>query len=281
MDFVTCLRGMVGEFDRIQRNSVLSWLNLSPDIRVLIYGVEEEGVDDFVQELQAEYGDRVSGVLSHNLRDEKGILLVNEVWNDAWSRAESEYFVWTTADVIYLQDFIKSIELCSEAFQEFMMVGRKTNIPTEFKLFFSDSWQDGIRRVAQVDGKGHAAGVEYFVCKFDKNYLQDMPPFQIGRLRYDNWMMWKPIATGIPTVDSTDYNLVIHQHHSWKPIEKHETAKNRGLVTKDQMSNTFSSTFRIDPEGRILTNHSPEAKEAEKSEIERATRKYGTDLVNR
>ena len=43
----------------------------------------------------------------------------------------------------------------------------------------------------------------------------DMPPLIVGHCYWDNWMIWKALAEGMPVIDGTLFMTPVHQNHGY------------------------------------------------------------------
>jgi hypothetical protein len=67
-----------------------------------------------------------------------------------------------------------------------------------------------------VRARGHRRSeinIDWFV--FPTGQLSEVPPFAIGRLWYDNWILWDASNRDIPLIDATPFVPLIHQRHDY------------------------------------------------------------------
>jgi hypothetical protein len=82
----------------------------------------------------------------------------------------------------------------------------------EEPIEFNADWGMHLREEALRAGRLQFPGaVDYFV--FTRGMYQDLPPFVIGRVYWDHWLVWKARSTSIPVVDASADVLAIHQNH--------------------------------------------------------------------
>ena len=55
--------------------------------------------------------------------------------------------------------------------------------------------------------------VDYFA--FSRGLYQDVPPFAVGRVHWDHWLVWKARSMRVPVVDASADVLAIHQAHDY------------------------------------------------------------------
>jgi hypothetical protein len=57
--------------------------------------------------------------------------------------------------------------------------------------------------------------IDYFV--FTRGlYGPDIPPLVIGRVFWDNWLLWKARNSGAPVVDASEAVIAVHQNHDYR-----------------------------------------------------------------
>ena len=74
------------------------------------------------------------------------------------------------------------------------MVGNRWNVDITSPLVFDQpDWEENLRALVLHEGYRLARGwIDYFV--FSRGaYGPDLPPFVIGRVYWDNWLIWKAL----------------------------------------------------------------------------------------
>ena len=207
-----------GHIGTIQRNAIQSWLQLSPPCEVILCGN-----DPGVAEAAAEYGVRH---LPQVARNAYGTPLLDSAFELAQQVARERLIVYVNADIIFLSDLIASVRRVTA--QRFLMVGQRwdldVNAPIDFK---SDHWEQTLRRQTSSRGVLHPpAGSDYFI--FPKGMMGEIPAFVVGRPGWDNWFIYRARALGIPVIDATGANTVIHQNHDYSHLQEDATVSNGG-----------------------------------------------------
>lgn len=80
--------------------------------------------------------------------------------------------------------------------------------------FDNKDWESFLRR--QVLRNGRRRGpewIDYFV--FSRGLYRDVPPFVVGRVFWDNWLVWKALASSFPVIDASVHILAVHQNHDY------------------------------------------------------------------
>jgi hypothetical protein len=95
------------------------------------------------------------------------------------------------------------------------MVGRRwdTDIANHWDFSPAD-WEQSLRQiVAASGGQRSCTFIDYFV--FTKELFQDAPPLVIGRVWWDNWLIWKARSEKATVVDATRSVTAVHQNHDY------------------------------------------------------------------
>lgn len=197
-------KAFTGEIGRIQRNALTSWLALDPPPEVILLG-DDAGTAEVAQEFGVKH-------LPDIQRNAYGTPLMNSMFAAAQAVGQGSLFVYINADIVLLQDFIDSVQ--QVPFQRFLLTGQRWNVDFEGVLQAGADWEPHLRdRVAQAGKLAGPQATDYFV--FSRDTLTEIPPFAIGRLCFDNWMLYKALNLNIPLIDATDSVTAIHQNHDY------------------------------------------------------------------
>jgi len=96
------------------------------------------------------------------------------------------------------------------------MVGRRWDIDVLEPLNSSElGWASRFRSFAMQTGQQRSGGwIDYFA--FSRGlYLEKLPAFVIGRVFWDQWLVWKARSAGVPVVDASAAVVAIHQNHDY------------------------------------------------------------------
>jgi hypothetical protein len=180
------------------------------------------------------------------------------------------------ADIIFMDDFIPSIQSTMEIFKAFLIVGNRYDLWIEEELQMKGEWIEELRRSVHESGSLHPPmGSDYFI--FAKGQFADMPPFAIGRAGWDNWMMYKARFEGVPVVDASRRITAIHQDHDYahlpggEPHYRHPES-NRNI----ELAGGYETMFRLRDANWILTPGELRQKRANEWEW---PRKIEADLI--
>jgi hypothetical protein len=207
LTFFTTAKPFVGHTGVIQRNALKSWMLVHPDAEVILFG-DDEGSAEVAKELGIRHE-------SHTEKNEAGSNRMDYMFARAQAIARHDVLCYSNCDIIFLQDFCSALRGVLAAHKEFLMVGRRWD--TEIKQsweFEHPDWQERLRDFALQTGKQRTPDwIDYFV--FSRGLFADLPPLVVGRVFWDNWMVWKALEMGKPVVDATRAVLAVHQNHDY------------------------------------------------------------------
>jgi hypothetical protein len=268
-----CPKPFTGHFDVIQRNSIKSWLHLKPKPEILLLG-NDEGVAEVCKELGLIHIPEIE-------KNEYGTPLVSSVFSIGQERASYPTVCYINSDIILMCDFIRAAETVTEKMTKFLFLGQRWDLDVRGMLDFDTvAWEGHIKSLLKQDGVLHAqTGIDFFA--FPKGMYTNIPPFAIGRLAWDNWLVWRARKDGIPVIDVTKAVKIVHQNHDYsssainkltireikpgnyrKSSDKKivifdgnvvelgpEAQRNYALVRPEQNLNIWAATWVIDPRG--------------------------------
>lgn len=193
----------------IQRNAILSWLNLGPRVEVILLG-EEDGLAEFAAEHSIRH---IAGVE----RTPAGTPLVSAMFALARQHSTSPLLASVNADILLMPDFVEAASAAAQRAENFLMVGQRYDLEVRDPLEYSAGWPERLRERALTQGKLHrASGSDYFI--FPRGCFADMPAFAIGRAGWDNWMIYAGRRSGWPVIDGTPSIMIVHQNHDYSHL---------------------------------------------------------------
>jgi hypothetical protein len=198
-------RGHIGV---IQRNALKSWTLLHRDVEIILFG-DDEGA----AEVCAEYG------LHHEChveRNEHGTKRLDYMFDRAQEIARHDILCYSNCDIILMADFCSAVQKVVAERPQFLMVGRRWDTDIVEPINFSmGDWQTGVIRKALAANQQQTEWyIDYFA--FSRGlYLRKIPPLVIGRVFWDNWLIWCATALGIPVVDASSVVRAVHQNHDY------------------------------------------------------------------
>jgi hypothetical protein len=195
-----------GHVGVIQRNALESWVRIAE--AVILFG-DEQGIADAARELGARHVPEVA-------RNRFGSPLLDGVFGQAQVSCTTPWLVYANADIILREDFRRAISVLPR--QPCLLAGRRWNLDvTEPIDFDRPDWSEALERRAEREGvQGDPVWLDYFA--FRPGTLGEIPPFAVGRPRWDTWLLAHARATGLLLVDASPSVVVIHQNHDYSHV---------------------------------------------------------------
>jgi hypothetical protein len=196
-----------GHIGVIQRNAIGSWTRLNPRPEVILFGTESG-----TAEVSAEFGLRHIPNVKCN---EWGTPLVSDLFAQAEALTTGPALCYVNSDIILLDDFMEAITRIRSWGDQFLMVGRRTDVDIKVAIEFQRAdWAEQVRTQAKQEGRLQIArSIDYFA--FSRGLYAAMPPLAIGRFWWDNWLLWKARSLGAKVIDASKAVLVVHQNHDY------------------------------------------------------------------
>lgn len=208
LTFFSTAKPFRGHSGIIQRNALKSWTLLRPDVEVILFG-DEEGAAQTAEELGLRHEPRVE-------RNEFGTKRLDTMFRRAQVIARHELLCYINCDILLMQDFRNAVQRVRAAHEQFLMVGRRWDVEIGEPLNFeSKDWEANLRRrVSQEARRRTPDWIDYFV--FTRGvYETKLPPFVVGRICWDNWLVWRALDAKLPVVDSSGAVWAVHQNHDY------------------------------------------------------------------
>jgi hypothetical protein len=196
-----------GHIGVIQRNAIASWIRMNPTPEVILFGA-----DAGTAEVAAEFGLRHLPSVKCN---QWGTPLVSDLFAQAEALGTGATLCYVNADIVLFDDFAEAVSRVTEWSDNFLMVGRRTDLDVKEAIDFRQSdWAKHIADRAQREGKLQIArSIDYFA--FSRGLYPPMPPLAIGRFWWDNWLLWKARSLQAKVVDASKVVLAVHQNHDY------------------------------------------------------------------
>jgi hypothetical protein len=232
----------------IQRNAIKSWTCLLPGSEIFLIG-DDVGVAEVVQEFGVQH-------LPNVKKNEFGTPLLNSAFELARQTATSDILIYANCDILFLSNFEQILKNLPTD-KEFLAAGRRWDLDISELLDFSASdWQKKLNEQIKKSGRLHSeAGIDYFVLK--KESFKNLPPFAVGRVGWDNWIIFEALRKKMPVIDLTEVFPIIHQNHDYPLFNKgskrkqNPEAKQNMALTKSgrQASDLNDATFKLTKKG--------------------------------
>jgi hypothetical protein len=202
--FFAVPKAFKSEFAVIQRNAICSWANLHPLCEILLLG-DDTGTAEMAAEVGAIHIPTIH-------RNETGTPLLDSVFAEAQRHATFGILCYLNSDIILFKDFLSAVAEVSQVSRQFLAVGRRTNLDVTEPLDFSAGWNQKLKEAIRVRGALEPPnGLDYFI--FSRGLWARIPPFAIGRMAWDQWLLYDARSSGVPVVDCTARVCVVHQKH--------------------------------------------------------------------
>lgn len=225
----------------IQRNAIRSWTCLRPSCEVLLFG-DDEGVAETAEEFGVRHVPSVA-------KNEYGTPLLDDMFAQAARVSANGLLACVNADIILMSDFMRAVEQVASWRERFLMVGQRRNIEINEPLSFDPRWEQRLRKLVLRNGDFYF-GIDYFV--YPRNLWREIPPFAVGRLTWDNWILYGARLRKAAVVDTTPVVLAVHQNHEHiKGLATTPEAKRNWdlLGGGSNLFTTWETTHVLTPQG--------------------------------
>ncbi len=196
----------------IQRNAVQAWMRLE-DVDVILIG-DEPGIPETAREFGVRNVPQVK-------RDAQGVPLVSSVMEIGHAFGNSPILCYANADMILMSDLVGAARKVAALKGDFLLVGQRWNLDLTAPFDFSGDWESRLREQVSQNGILFSPwGIDYFV--FPHHLYAGVPDFTIGRVAWDNWMVYHARSTFGVAVDASYDVLAVHQNHDYSHLPGHK-----------------------------------------------------------
>jgi hypothetical protein len=208
LTFFTTAKPFRGHDGLIQQNALRSWKLLRPDVEVILFG-DEEGAEEIAQTLRIRHEPKVE-------RSESGAKRLDTMFARAQETARHELLCYINCDIILMQDFCDALERVKAKHEKFLIVGRRWDTEIHASCAFENKeWETRLRMKVLREGKQRTPDwIDYFVFRRGL-YGAAFPPLVVGRVFWDNWLVWKALDGRCPVVDVSNAVMAVHQNHDY------------------------------------------------------------------
>jgi len=206
--FFTTAKPFTGHNGIIQRNALKSWTLVDAEAEVILFG-DEEGAAEAARDLGIRQVKEV-------LRVGEGPKVLRSFFDAAQKMAQHELMCYVNCDIVLTEDLAEAVRSVGRKQKDFLMVGRRWDTDVREPIRFEDAaWKEQLRerargQVAQRSGDW----IDYFAFRRGF-YLGKMPELVIGRVFWDQWLVWKAREMGAAVVDASAAVMAIHQNHDY------------------------------------------------------------------
>ncbi|KAK3086495.1 hypothetical protein FSP39_019205 [Pinctada imbricata] len=202
-------------------NTLFNWNSLKPDILSILFTNES-----YVKKEALSKGWQVLPIRVTATKEKVPVL--RHMFMDVMRVSNTPFLAYVNGDMLFTKSIVATLKSLQKAIRSslfnasypVLIVGQRLNVMNvsadEIKS------EDKIRAMAKSRGKLFTEwGEDYFITT--RNYpWKNLPDVVIGRLAYDNWMVWNAKRSNFYTIDATKTLLAIHQTTKSGNFEGHK-----------------------------------------------------------
>jgi len=230
----TTMKPFRGEFVRIQRNAIRSWLALEPTPEVLVFG-NDEGVAEVCKEFGLRHIPDVRTAPS-------GAPYVDDLFAKAQRMASNDILCYVNADIILLSNFIWALDTVYSRLGLAIVVCTPVNIQLALEIDTADpTWEARIQKEVSQELPA-PIGADIFL--FPRRFSWNLSEMVVGRCIWDNAILWRACTARIPAVDVSAALVAIHQDH---PFTTHPGLSRAICAEDSRLQEEFQANLRAVP----------------------------------
>lgn len=194
--------------------TIENWLSFRPFVIPVIFTTELPLADECRTK-----GWRVFPVRSVGAED---IPVLKDMYLDVMLTFNTLFYGFSNSDILFTNSLLETLVAITESVDvknPIMIVGKRTNVDHVTEVEGS-SWQNLIS-AAQSRGEIFTGRAEDYFITSSTYPWREIPPLVIGRLSYDNWLVYNARKNGQKIVDATGTLLAVHQTTSLGNNESH------------------------------------------------------------
>jgi hypothetical protein len=216
LTLISVVKPFKGEIEVIQRNAVCSWKAAFPGCQIILFGTDFS-IRKVATNLEVEFKQVI-------FLSPLGAPLLNHIFEQAHRCATYEVCCFVNADII----FTASSPAIHQLPKPFLIIGRTYDALIKNAIDFGDQqWKKKLPKLASSRGP---FALDYFF--YSPGVFLDLPPFRVGRARYDNWLIYRAIQGGTSIIDGTKILGAIHQSHDYSHLAGGRSEAYRGVDAK-------------------------------------------------
>ncbi len=238
-------KNFTNEFTKIQKNAFLNWRSLSKKIEIIIMG-NSLGAESEAKKIGAKYIKEIES-------SKDGIPTIPGLFKTAEKNSTNDILCYVNSDILFPKNFLETIKILKMYNRKYLAVGHRWDLNVNELIDFSNSDDsNNFWSYAKEKSKKHSCtGIDYFI--FKKGTFNKIPKLVIGRIGWDNWLLWKARNKRIPLIDISDNVFTIHQNHSYnyKSYKNHadllssNDAIHNIKITGENALNLLDSNYHI------------------------------------
>ena len=173
-------------------------------VEVILFG-DEEGAGETARELGLRHEPYVE-------RNEYGTKRLDYMFTTARALARHDILCYVNCDIILMEDFRRALERVKARHEQFLMLGRRWDAEMPEPCDFTQAnWRSQLQALALMRGVQRTPEwIDYFA--FNRELFgSSLPPFVVGRVHWDQWLVWKARECKKPVVDVSPMVIAVHQ----------------------------------------------------------------------
>ena len=220
---LTTCKAFVGETTIFQENAIATWLEQFSN--VILFG-SDEGVAEIAKKYDLIH------VPDMDVNAD-GLPYINSMFDIARKISTTPYLAYINSDIIFSKDFSKTVKHClDKAEDKVLVVARRKNIPIVFSILDEKGKCAFEKLVDDYAVWDRANAIDLFI--FNKDLYSNIPPFIIGRMAWDNWLLWKARDENAQVIDISHDAFLYHPIHGYSSVS---TDRNRVAYGADAQQN--------------------------------------------
>ena len=206
----------------IQTNAITSWTKLGLGFEIILIG-DEAGITEIAEKLNIKQIKNVK-------KNEFGTPLLSSAFTLVRELSQSEILIYVNSDIIFPPNLNNIFKFLPKG--DFLAAGRRWDLDVgELIDFNRPDWEEELK--IKKNGRLHSsAGIDYYI--FPKNFLTNLPDFAVGRVGWDNWVIYEAKRKKIPLIDITGFTSIIHQNHEYPPFNAGRERKTNPEAKKNK-----------------------------------------------
>jgi hypothetical protein len=255
LTFFTTCKPFEREFAVIQWNALRSWKEAYPGCEVVVFG-NEPGVSECCRELGFRQILEVQ-------RSPYGTPLLDSLFEEVEHTTTSDILVFINADIMLTRGLIPAVETARRRFEKFLLIARRWNVELQRVWDFAfPEWESELRQFARNQGSLEPpyGGIDLFA--YSRGIWEKLPPFAVGRTRWDSALIYQARRLKIPVIDATEAVTTVHPNHNYSHhpentagvLKGPEAVRNEALLGGEEFIFTALNATHVLRKSRVVSN---------------------------
>lgn len=191
----------------IQTNAIMSWIHLVRPAKLVLCG-RDAGVQEVAQPIGAQH-------LKDIKVSEHGTPVVSDAFGQVLAQAATPWVCYLNTDIMLAGDLADAV-VGLKPRRPTLIVGQRTDVDIKELIDFNAAEAEHrLRHIAVQHGTLSYANAIDYLCFTPGSWLDEMPPFIVGRPGWDNWFIYNAIRHRVRVIDATADVLAVHQNHGY------------------------------------------------------------------